>query len=310
MIRRIRTNRGRPNQKRANPKHIFIGLFCVIFASLVVLFCFGVFGNSAEDNISLVVSRSDGNAEILVFDTINSEIVYMFVPGTTELDAAYNLGRWKIQSIPKLGDQEKIGGGNLLVKSIAKSMSFPVYYWARSDDFEGVANGNIKKIFKLFVYLNSNLSFRNKFRVAELSLRVPNSKRMMLDLSKNTYLKRVVLPDGGDGYVITNNFPKRYYSYFLSQDLVDNKPKIVINNFTGAESSAESVSKIIEVMGAKALYVYQKEKNNKSGCEVRSKEKSIAELFTKTLGCKYRRLDDKESSLIEIDLNSGFGAMW
>jgi hypothetical protein len=302
----FKTKRKNKIKKRSYLKIFIILLLVLAVGVFIRLLNNSLFGN--EKKIAVSVGRSDGDAEVIIFNLKDPEITRLLIPGNTEIDSSYNLGKWRVKSLIKLGNQEGIGGGKLLMRSIVKSMKFPLLAWVEGDNFSGIADGNIRGIIKIFYPFKTNLKFRDKLTIAAFTLKVANSKRMSIDLSDTNYLKEVTLGDGEMGYQITRDFPKQLYSQFTYESLLQANPKIVINDYTKSHYVSEEISKIIEIMGSKVTYVYKKEPNGKDGCSVIGKSKDLIPVIAKLFSCSLEvgSGDKLEENVIELNLNEGF----
>ncbi|MEK7112444.1 MAG: hypothetical protein AAB875_03890, partial [Patescibacteria group bacterium] len=60
--------------------------------------------------VSAVYPTGEGDISVSVFDPKNESITSILIPGSTELDAARQLGTWRAKSVWQLGINEDLGG--------------------------------------------------------------------------------------------------------------------------------------------------------------------------------------------------------
>src|SRR3989344_2296602 len=113
-------------KKRKERKSIWkiilpISLFFLILFSL--FFLKTKYWNSKE-KLAVVINRGD-KVLVSLYDPLGGTQTDIIIPGNTQVQAAGELGTWKLGSLWKLGSDEKLGG-SLITKTIAKNFGFPV----------------------------------------------------------------------------------------------------------------------------------------------------------------------------------------
>src|SRR3990167_7826494 len=105
ILERIR--RGGAKKKRFSLKKILIVL--LLFGALFVVIKTQTRVWNGKEKVSVVVAGTN-KVVISVFDPGTSEITNIYIPGETQVDAARELGTFRIKNIWRLGENEKIGG--------------------------------------------------------------------------------------------------------------------------------------------------------------------------------------------------------
>jgi hypothetical protein len=234
-----------------------------------------------SSKVAVAVNQVEG-ASVMLFDPEYEQVITIKIPEGTEIEAANQLGIWKINAIWKLGKQKGIGG-KLLSDSITKYFRFPVSAWA-DEGALGLASDSMFDLYKgiLGIY-SSNLTLGDKVSMAWFSFHVANAKRVEVDLVKSGFLVADELSDGEEGYVLAPTLPKRVLSLFADDDIAKGENIVAIKDATGQSTTASDVGNVVEVLGAKVALVDKTDKKE-IDCLVRGTNEllkaRIANLFT------------------------------
>ncbi len=267
--------------KRNQGKHIrFKWLFIVLAFLLFLLLLFLLRTKYWNSNGKFsVVGSLNGDVVIYLYDTKSDSQTRLIIPGNTQVLASYGLGTWKLDSLWKLGLDEKIGGG-LVVRSLAKNFGFPVYIWE-----EKLTMGDKLRI-KLFSLLNKG-------------------NEEIIDLRKTGFLKQTVFIDGEKGYVVNKDAPEDVLSFFSEQEEFGSELKAKITDLTGMYGISEKVGRVIETMGIKVAAI-SKNSNTPGDCKVSGNNKKLIHKVALILDCSEVVLKDTETFDIELDLYNKF----
>lgn len=261
---------------------LYLTLFTIVV--LCILFIKSPTENWTGNNkLFLVTSNKDGSINVISFNPVDSEIINIHIPGNTEVEVAHQLGLWKLRSIWQLGKQEQIGG-SLLTSTIAKNFKFPVYLWSSESGISLLSSKTSDLIQAVIIPYESNLGLRDKIHLALFSLGVKNSKRIDIELLNTKFLKKTVLKDGEEGYVITGNVPKDLISAFSGSQFSQMDLKIMIRDRSDSPALAEDIGKIVEVFGGKVSSIVR-EPGQDIGCFITGKNKSFIKSVLKVLPC-------------------------
>lgn len=226
--------------------------FILIFALAVVIVgvLFFIFGSRAWDGHSKITSvyqKMSGDASIVVLDPGSLSIVTFDVPSQTEVQAARQLGTWKIGSISRLGEDKKISG-DFLKNTIIKSFNFPIDEEA-DESFGRLTSGNLLSEIGAVVGGQSDFSLVDRIKIALFSLQIADVSRFDINLSNTSELERAFLSDGSLGWKVNENTPTNIESYFVIGDLENKNYNVLINNGTGSNLYSSLVGKVAEMIG-------------------------------------------------------------
>ena len=206
----------------------------------------------------------------------------------------------RIKNVWQLGINEKLGG-QILVKTIAKNFSLPVFLWT---------DKNLPNLFK-FVFLPgmTNIPFGDRVSIALFSFKVKNMDKTEIDLAKSQFVVKRVLTDGKTGYIIPGETSGRITVYFTDNDfikpaLVGKNIKVYIVDSTGRPNVSQEVGRIFEVMGGKVVSIDKSQGVRDFGCEIAGKDKGLVKKVVNLFGCKI--VSENTDFDLEIRLGSEF----
>jgi hypothetical protein len=306
-IRKKRKSRKAKIQKRngkAARKSIFsLFRFLIIisvFIGLYLLIKFNTKYWNGKDKVNLVINSSGDTMSVVTFDPARGEIDTILIPVNTQVDVATGLGRWKLKSIWKLGEEEKLNG-LLLAKTLTNQLKLPVYIWADHAS-EGLASRNLVKIFKaVSVPYKTNMGVGDKIKIAFFNLSVKSSARKIINLEDSSYLKQSTLDDGSMGYIVTSKYPPDLLPVFSDEKISQNSLNVAIIDYSGDPEVAHTLGQIIEVLGAKTASI-DREGAKDFGCEVSGQE-SLSNKIILLFGCT--KTEKEEGSIFDVNLKIG-----
>lgn len=267
----------------------FLGylVIMIMVVGLIVWLKFSTNYWTGEDKLTLAINNSDGGVNVVTFNPIDSEIVNIYIPGNTQVEVTHQLGVWKIKSLWQLGKQEGLRG-NLLTSTVTRNFKFPVYLW--SGEFAlGLTNTSLASLLRgIFGFYETNLGMGDRVRLAFFSLGIKNSKRVDVDLSQTSYLKKTVLKDGEEGYVVSGNIPQKLAATFSDNEFSQSMPRIMIRDRSDNPGEVEEVGKIVEILGGKVSSI-SRESGEDVVCKVAGKDKSFIETILRLFPCQEER---------------------
>lgn len=272
--------------------------FCFAFIFYITsLFAKTRFWNGKE-KVALAVRSNDG-ASVLLFDPHYDELVTLYIPEHTEIEAAKQLGRWKIESIWELGQQEG-ESGKLLADSITKYFKFPVSAWADSQA-SGFGIGGVRNIMKAgFGSYATNLTLGDRARMAWFAFRLPNTKHIDIHLENSGYLQKGTLSDGTPGYRKVEPPPQDILALFTDETFGKSTYAIAIQDATGQTQVARNVGSVVEVLGAKVVAV-DREETQDIDCIVKGSNAFLINRIAKLFNCK----EEKAESNFDLEILLG-----
>ncbi len=285
-----------PRPKLRLGKIVVTGILAILFIAIGYI-VFGPHVWDGNSRISIAIQKKSGDVAIITADPQAASITTIEVPGSTQVSASRNLGTWKLSTIWKLGENEKIDSGDFLAATITKSFRFPIEGWAD----EEMLNLNFPAILKSN---KTNLHLKDKVALALFSFGVKATSRIDLNLSDTDYLTAARLPDGSNGFDISSNIPISVSSIFTDSGFSKRNVNFVIIDKMPDNVITSRVGEIIEVLGGKIATV-GREAPDASGCIVRGKDEAVPRI-AKLFRCQIKEgnLSGKEN--IEIILGGSF----
>lgn len=259
---------------------------------------------NGESKVTLVIQNPDRSATVSVFDPLLNEITSILIPANTELEVSGGLGVWKLGSVWQLGENEGIGGGELLSATLRRQFKFPVNAWADSKAI-GLTKNNFGAVFSaLGSNYRTNLKIGDKIALARFSLKVDNTKRNKIDLSDTPYLFKTKLKDGEEGYLIGRNISRNLLSVFTNTKLSQEEFQIEIRDASGNTNVAREVGELMQVLGAKVASVVKKEESN-TKCIISGNSKEVVKEISILLSCEAKFVESGSFDL-EIEIGKEF----
>jgi hypothetical protein len=285
-------------------KKIFISVIVSLCIGLVIVAVFAIgdkkFWNG-KDKLAVAVHEKNG-VSVLLFDPQYGEVIRIIIPEHTQVDVAYGLGVWKIETLWELGKQQNVGG-KILADTMTKYFRFPTAAWADTSAL-GLASGNIAEMYKsVFGIYSSNLSLGDKIALSWFSFNVPNAKHIDIDLSETNYLSKTNLSDGSSGYEKVEPAPPKIMSLFADPELSRVSHAISIQDATGQGNVAKNVGQVMEVLGAKVASISDQQETDLD-CLVKGKNEALTQKVLILFSCK--KSEGTTNFDVEILLGSQF----
>ena len=253
---------------------IFLSLICLGF----VIWSFGFFSSwDGKSKLSVVSQSGTGDVAVTVYDPGSYGITVIKIPADTLVEAANNLGTWKLGSISKLGIDKNLGSW-FLKNTVVKSFYFPI---------DAVP---------------ANLSILDKLKIYVFSLSIGNTGKNTIDLANTSYLRRSQLVDGSLGWQITDTMPLSVESYFSVSGTSMN---VLIKNMSGSKRSAVIAGKVVEALGERVASVQNLDASDTDCKAVGLSDKIITEI-AKVFSCQKEIKKPADNFDIEIDLGKKF----
>jgi hypothetical protein len=276
----------------------------IIGAILLYVFCSASFF-AGKNKLSVAIQGKNGEIIVSTFDPVTEEITNLTIPGTTQLTVSRQLGSWKVKSLWKLGENEKLGGA-LLSESIVRNFHLPISAWA-SESHIGLARGNVGQIIKsLFSFKGSNLGFGDKIKLAIFSLGLGDGKRFELNMDETNYLRKEKLVDGELGYMPASKIPNSLLVVFGNQGYGQKGYKAGIKDFTGKALIGQEVGSTLEVLGIKVASV-EKLDNADFDCRVSGMDKAMVGEISKIFECGSEIKNLEGNFDLVVELGEKFG---
>ncbi len=274
--RAMRVAKAQKSRRGRSSRIIFKVL--TLFLIPLILFVILMLTTKYWDGVHKLVlaSESEEGIDLTVYDPSADSITDIFIPGSTEVEVAGNLGKWRLKAVSKLGEKEG-NSKRLLADTITKHFRFPIY--------------------------NAELGLGDKIRVYIYNLTLKNYKRERIDLSDTKYLKRTTLSDGEAGYVVSGKIPADIAAIFSDSSLTGSLVRTKIVDRSGG-NLGERIGEIVEVLGLKVISVSDEEVAD-GGCRVSGKNSEAIDVAARLFGCT--KGDESTDFDVSIVLGKGFG---
>lgn len=291
---RIKRNK-RKNRKSSNlfNKWLFILLLII---GVFVLFLLTTKYWSKDAALSVVFPQKNGDVEIATFNPNDDSISTITIPAETQVRVARQLGTWRIKSVWKLGQKEKMEG-QLLAETVTREFGVPVYAWADTE-FGGFAKPDPISVVKATIsFYKTNIGLGDRLRLALFSVGIKNFKRSDVNLKDTRFLTKKVLVDGGEGYVLKDTLSGSLLAEFYDARLAKGNTKIKIIDDTGNSGIAEDVGRIAEVVGLKVASI-QKEQESNVDCQISGNNDYAVKKMAILFACDKKNLGSENFDVV------------
>ncbi len=294
----------RKNKSKKNKARLlfFVPLALVIFIILKIVLQKSLWIGGTR--LVVAVNERDKSASIVVIDRNTNSVTKINVPKNTQIDLSYGLGKWQVGSVWDLGKQEGLEG-ELLSKSLTKSLKMPIDAWADSD-FLGFWQGSLLSKTRSFVnFYQTNLSFKDKIIIYLFSLKIQPSNTYNINLAETMFFEKVRLASGEDGFIAKNNPPPSLTKLFVVNELFKQQPpKIKLVDKSDSSLSKldiQNLTAILEALGAKVIGIEKKEYSSVNCIVNYAGNKSFSQKVSNILGCSL----GKENTDVDLELVLG-----
>lgn len=127
--RRLRQKTATKPKSLATLARLIILIFVFVMGALV----FAFFKVATLPKFTYLNKTNDSGAEIIIIDPQNDKLVKLLVPNEVMLDSAHGYGNYKLSSLWKLSEKDKIGG-KLISETILKNFLIPVPLWKNGNN--------------------------------------------------------------------------------------------------------------------------------------------------------------------------------
>jgi hypothetical protein len=257
-----------------------------------------------ENKLVVVTNNGESGVIVSVLDPVAYEIVNISIPGNTQVDAAGQLGVWKIGSIWELGINEG-RSGQLLADTVTKNFKFPVVAWQDKRGL-GLTSSSPKKFFEALIYpYKTDIKIGDKVAMGLFSMRVNNPKRVEIELENTRYLRKVDLIDGSQGFEIVGSIPQELLALFANSEISKLGLRVAIKSDARDVAVAKEVGEIVEILGAKVASIVKVD-DEVEDCIVRSKDEKNAAKFARVISCNVDKGEFVSGFDLEIALGQRF----
>lgn len=288
--------------KAAKPKVKIVFLLLLIF-TFFFLVIKKPFRMSSKEVFA--VNQQNGDVHIHIIDPDTKDYSIVRIPGKTQVEASKNLGQWKIQSLWKLGMDEGVGG-QILVKSLTKSIGIPVYQWADYKAEGFTKGGYYERFLATFSGYKTNIPFTDRIAIGLFTFSIKDAQRNFIDLEQSNFLTDTKLVDGTEGFLVTGNYPNKLLPILIDRNIAVSESKIKLIDSGASNSSIAAVVRIIEVIGGKVSLV-ERSGDDKAVCEVYSKDERVSTFIGNLYNCNIvQEITSEDNFDLIIELGTNF----
>lgn len=301
-------------------------VFCIFIILFLGVKIWQTFKNSRWDGkheVNFVVQTED--VTIFSFNPQKRFLNILKIPADTYIPVAKGYGEFKIKNIYKLGQMEKIGGGELLNRSIQRFFAIPIDGWiklknytsqSRSDNTSSynLENNNLLPVFLLIIkrQAETNLSWWDLSRLFWQTKNLNIDQINKVDLEKTSFISKETLGDGSQVFKFEiTNVDDLTIRLFSDEEVLKEDLQVIVLNGTDHQGLAKDMARVVKNLGAELIGV--KDYNKKIDqsqifCQSRSQTTSytvhrIARSFAMKINPDFtsgEKLNDQEVDLTII----------
>jgi len=131
---------------------------------------------------------------------------------------------------------------------------FPIDAWA-SEKAEGFAEGGYKSFLSFVLPYKTSLGFGDRLKLLIFSGKVKNFDKEYIDITDFSVVQKRTLTDGGDGYVLTGDFPKSVYAVFAEPVYSSSQTNVKIVGKAKSSVGNVVLGNLFESMGIKVAAI-------------------------------------------------------
>ncbi|OGM27336.1 hypothetical protein A2628_00850 [Candidatus Woesebacteria bacterium RIFCSPHIGHO2_01_FULL_40_22] len=253
------------------------------------------------NKVNIALRTHNDDVEVLSFDFKRGEINEVIIPGDTEVVVARGLGEFRLENVWRVSEDEGLGG-ELLAETLTSYLKIPVYIWA--DETAGaLAEKHVIALIKAVILpYKTNLTFLDKAKIAYFNLSVKNTKRETINLADYSYLKKQVLIDGEEGFVLSGKPPSELYSLYSVEEISEKALRVSLDDESGEGTVSENLAQVIDVLGAKIAVVNTKEEK-RGFCEVKGSSDVLISELQKLFNCT--RVAEVSDDVFDVNIKIG-----
>lgn len=318
----------RAKKRRADHAILLFRFFALV---LLVLLLGGIFKlySSWKNRIWLpgtriTVAIAQDPVLIASYDPSKDFLLLLPVPNGTQIEASRGFGVWPAESLMKLGKNEGLGG-QLLSESLQLTFKIPVDAWADAsgikllgaDSSRTLLSGEAKPLGKLkavasaliFPRSATNLSVFDRFALLKTAAATTLSERRVVDLVATKVLSKKTLPDGEEGFVVSEDNAKAVFGDLFRDSAVYAEGNTVsIINSTNVSGLATFAATITTSMGAKVVSVSDKKEGSADfNCQLLAEGKVLSSITAQKLSSLFEceRKERQKDGIAQIELVLG-----
>lgn len=282
----------------------FILFTILVLIILIIIFYLLPSKLVKNQKIVLYGQNKEEYTQILLIDQQNNTLTKLNLPPTTQLDSGYELGTWKLSSLWKLADQEKIGA-DLIKNTLIKSLHFPVSYYIPGN-INYFSQKKIPTILTFIFNKNTDLNLKDKIKISLLVIKIPNSSIIDYNLADTSVLQERQLVTGEQGYIVSSQIPLSVSKLFSQPIFFQNDLKIRLVNRTNSSLPENIIINSLEVLGSKVVSIESAQVQEGLDCIIYANQKEASKLIADIFKCKLKQKTLESPIDIEIEVGEMF----
>lgn len=300
------------NIKINSLKFIHFGFFGIAIIFLGIIFYVFAQTSRWDGNSKLTyVVLKDEQVDVVVVDPMYKEVTTIVIPGDTLVEMARGLGETKIKNVYNIGVNEGLDG-QLLYETTTYSLALPAYHYVYDNGQNFGSDSFFEGMKSVFLPSKTDFTLTEKVKLFLFSWTNRDVKRVTINLNQTSYLRKIVLTDGSDGYVKTPFMPQSVQSLFDIND-VDGKGEIftiTIVNYSGSTVNLDNISSAFASLGGKVISVKQPEETKKSYtkdsnrifCELTIKDKKLGSELSRFFPMCTAQILDQNDKTVDMEI--------
>lgn len=252
----------------------------VLLGALISFLVFAVLVFRPIQKHRMLVINSDGGVAVAVFNPNLGNVIYVPVPPEIQIDAAYNLGLWKVDSLPKLGEQEGFEKDEFIRLSLIRGIGIPAESYIEASGF---VPRRLSLSGAILFPNSSSLGVIQRLRLAIFTAGASVEEEKFLDGLASR-------PSKTDPNVLSLVWPAYEKTQWVFSESEPESRSIVgvISQNRVPFSKKEALDRLVAASGGKLVDFDEEEFDFDGECEVYSSgDLKIARLLERTLGCTH-----------------------
>lgn len=233
---------------------------------------------------------------------------FVLLPNKLETKSAWGYGNYRLESIYKLGEQEKIGGGQLLAESLQVSFGIPVSGWIdlRATNISG-SPGKLwlLSVFRKALFRKGSMNLPTKEAIFWLLsiIKTGGVEYKVHDIEKDGLTYEEIIENRSLLGINTEKINQKYPWLFFDRELESEGMAIAVLNGSDHAGLASAAKKVIELMSGHVVLLADYPESA-AGCVLKTRKeisKSLTVLkLSRVFGCDIIHEDMRQNYRADV----------
>lgn len=234
-------------------------VFCIFIILFLGFKIWQTFKKSLWDGrheVNFIVQAQE--VVIFSFNPEKNFLNILRIPGNAYIPLAKGYGEYRITNIYKLGEMEKIGGGELLSSSIQRFLAIPIDGWVKLKEEKKLAGDKLLPVFLLVLkrQAKTNLSWWDLWRLFWQTKNLAIDQINEVDLKRTNFVSRQTLADGSEVFKFeTTSVDDLTIKLFSDERVLEEDLQVIVLNGTDHSGLANDMARVIKNLGAELIGV-------------------------------------------------------